>query len=102
MRKGGGGKVAINPDLVTHVRSANGAFTDVFFEGQQVAVEGTFEDVVRQLSAPERRAAPAGAQPRATMWGWCSAASSAEGFTGLLLGPPSGPTWHSRSQLPEN
>jgi hypothetical protein len=66
MRKGGGGKVAINPDLVTHIRSANGAFTDVFFEGQQVAVEGAFEDVVRQLSAAERRASPAaGAQPRA-------------------------------------
>jgi hypothetical protein len=66
MRKGGGGKVAINPDLVTHIRSANGAFTDVFFEGQQVAVEGAFEDVVRQLSAVERRApAAAGAQPRA-------------------------------------
>jgi hypothetical protein len=59
MRKGGGGRVAINPDLVTHVRSANGAFTDVFFDGQQVAVEGTFEDVVRQLSAAERRAPPA-------------------------------------------
>lgn len=59
MRKGGGGKVAINPELVTHVRSANGAFTDVFFEGQQVAVEGSFEDVVRQLSAAERRAPPA-------------------------------------------
>jgi hypothetical protein len=65
MRKGGGGKVAINPDLVTHIRSANGAFTDVFFEGQQVAVEGAFEDVVRQLSAVERRTPPAGAQPRA-------------------------------------
>lgn len=65
MRKGGGGKVAINPDLVTHVRSANGAFTDVFFEGQQVAVEGTFEDVVRQLSAADRRTVPAGPQPRA-------------------------------------
>ena len=66
MRKGGGGKVAINPELVTHIRSANGAFTDVFFEGQQVAVEGTFDDVVRQLSAADRRTAPAaGAQPRA-------------------------------------
>ena len=65
MRKGGGGKVAINPDMVTHVRSANGAFTDVFFEGQQVAVEGTFEDVVRQLAAADRRAAPPAAQPRA-------------------------------------
>lgn len=65
MRKGGGGKVAINPELVTHIRSANGAFTDVFFEGQQVAVEGTFEDVVRQLSAVERRTPAAGPQLRA-------------------------------------
>lgn len=56
LRKGGGGKVAINPDLVTHVRSAAGAFTDVFFSGQQVAVEGTFEEIVNQLTASERRA----------------------------------------------
>ena len=63
--EGGGGKVAINPDMVTYVRSANGAFTDVFFEGQQVAVEGTPEDVVRQLPAAERRAAASGPQPRA-------------------------------------
>ena len=56
MRKGGGGKVAINPEAVAFVRSATGAFTDVFFDGQQVAVEGTFEEVVRQLSTPERRA----------------------------------------------
>ena len=55
MRKGGGGKVAINPDRVTHVRSAAGAFTDIFFDGQQVAVEGTFEEVVSRLSAPDRR-----------------------------------------------
>ena len=55
MRKGGGGKVAINPEAVAFVRSATGAFTDVFFGGQQVAVEGTFEEVVRQLSTPERR-----------------------------------------------
>lgn len=54
MRKGGGGKVAINPQLVTHVRSANGAFTDVFFDGQQVAVEGTFDEVVARLSGPDR------------------------------------------------
>jgi hypothetical protein len=56
MRKGGGGKVAINPEAVAFIRSATGAFTDVFLSGQQVAVEGTFEDVVRQLSTPERRA----------------------------------------------
>ena len=46
MKKGGGGKVAINPERVTYIRSAAGAFTDIFFEGQQVAVEGTFEEVV--------------------------------------------------------
>lgn len=57
LRKGGGGKVAINAEKVDFVRSATGAFTDVFLNGQQVAVEGTFEEVVRLLSAPDRRAA---------------------------------------------
>lgn len=61
MRKGGGGKVAINPDMVTFVRSATGAFTDIFFEGQQVAVEGSFDEVVVRLSGDERR--PAAAAP---------------------------------------
>lgn len=55
LRKGGGGKVAINPEKVAFVRSATGAFTDIFVSGQQVAVEGTFEDVVRQLSEADRR-----------------------------------------------
>ena len=58
MKKGGGGRVAINPDQVTHVRSATGAFTDVFFNGQQVAVEGTFEEVVALLSDQNRRLPP--------------------------------------------
>lgn len=57
MRKGGGGKVAINPEQVTHIRSAAGAFTDVFFNGQQVAVEGSFEEVVALLAGVERRLA---------------------------------------------
>ena len=56
-KKGGGGKVAINPEQVTHVRSAAGAFTDVFFGGQQVAVEGSFEEIVALL-APARSARP--------------------------------------------
>ena len=51
LRRGGGGKVAVNPEQVTHVRSAAGAFTDIFFDGHQVAVEGTFEEVVARLSA---------------------------------------------------
>ncbi|HMG47869.1 MAG TPA: hypothetical protein VK614_10455 [Allosphingosinicella sp.] len=54
-KKGGGGKVAINPEQVTHVRSAAGAFTDVFMGSQQVAVEGSFEEIVALLSLPERR-----------------------------------------------
>jgi len=56
MKKGGGGRVAINPEQVTHVRSATGAFTDVFFDGHQVAVEGTFEEVVALLSDLNPRA----------------------------------------------
>ena len=63
MRKGGGGKVAINPDMVTFVRSATGAFTDIFFEGQQVAVEGSFDEVVVRLSGDERRPVAAPADP---------------------------------------
>jgi hypothetical protein len=55
-KKGGGGKVAINPEQVTHVRSAAGAFTDVFMGSQQVAVEGTFEEVVQLLAGYDRRA----------------------------------------------
>jgi hypothetical protein len=61
MRKGGGGKVAVNPDHVTHVRSATGAFTDIFFDGHQVAVEGAFDEVVARLSAPVRTSPEAGA-----------------------------------------
>jgi len=60
MKKGGGGHVAINPKQVTHVKSATGAFTDVFLSGQQVAVEATFDEVVAQLSLPECSAADAG------------------------------------------
>jgi len=60
LKKGGGGRVAINPEQVTYIRSATGAFTDVFVNGQQVAVEGTFEEVVRSLATPERRAAEPG------------------------------------------
>jgi len=53
MRKGGGGKVAINPEHVTHVRSASGAFTDIFIGDQQIAVEGTFDETVSRLTTPD-------------------------------------------------
>lgn len=48
-RGGAAGKVAINADLVTDVRSA-GAFTDIFCGGRQIAVEGSFEQVVSILA----------------------------------------------------
>lgn len=59
MRKGGGGKVAVNPEHVTHVRSASGAFTDIFIGDQQIAVEGTFEEILARLTTPDPRAASA-------------------------------------------
>jgi hypothetical protein len=65
LRKGGGGKVAINPDQVAFVRSAAGAFTDVFFNGQQVAVEGSFDEIVKLLAIPDASANNnGGEQPR--------------------------------------
>ncbi|HEY0412247.1 MAG TPA: hypothetical protein VGD66_03795 [Allosphingosinicella sp.] len=54
MKKGGEpGEVAINPDRVTHVRTASGPFTDVFFGEHRVAVQGTFIEVVARLSGEE-------------------------------------------------
>jgi hypothetical protein len=51
MKKGGEpGDVAINPDKVTHVRTASGPFTDVYFGEHRVAVEGTFAQVVARLT----------------------------------------------------
>jgi hypothetical protein len=50
-KKGGEpGEVAINPAQVTHVRTGSGAFTDVYYGAQRVAVVGTFEHVVAKLS----------------------------------------------------
>lgn len=51
MKKGGEpGDVAINPDLVTHVRTASGPFTDIYFGEHRVAVEGTFVQIVARLT----------------------------------------------------
>jgi hypothetical protein len=51
MKKGGEpGEVAINPDRVTHVRTASGPFTDIYFGEHRVAVEGTFAQVVARLN----------------------------------------------------
>ncbi|HEX8467910.1 MAG TPA: hypothetical protein VF620_08905 [Allosphingosinicella sp.] len=51
MKKGGEpGQVAINPDKVTHVRTASGPFTDIYFGEHRVAVEGTFPQVVARLT----------------------------------------------------
>lgn len=50
MKKAGEpGKIAVNPDRVTHLRSGPGNFVDLFFGEVKVAVEGTFEDVCNRL-----------------------------------------------------
>jgi hypothetical protein len=50
MKRGGQpGKIAINTDLVTYVRSAPGPFTDIHFGEHQVSVEGSFEQVLHRL-----------------------------------------------------
>ena len=63
MKRGGQpGNIAINPDLVTYVRSASGPFTDIHFGEHHVSVEGSFEQVVAKLSGEAivtaERAAP--------------------------------------------
>jgi hypothetical protein len=44
------GEVAINPDRVTCVRAATGAFTDIYFGAERVAVEGPFAQIVARLN----------------------------------------------------
>jgi hypothetical protein len=59
LKKGGeAGEVAINADLVTHVRSAAGPFTDVWFGAHRVSVEGSFRSVLAALSAERPTEAP--------------------------------------------
>lgn len=54
MKKGGEpGEVAINAELVTHVKSAAGPFTDIYFGEHRVAVEGSFQDTVNKLAGDE-------------------------------------------------
>ncbi len=62
MKKGGEpGNVAINPDKVTHVRSASGPFTDIYFGEHRVAVEGSFAQIVARLTGyPEAEEAAPG------------------------------------------
>ena len=56
------GKVAINADQVTDVRSSAGPFTDVFCGDHQITVEGSFDQVVAMLTeeAAKTDRAPAG------------------------------------------
>ena len=60
LKKGGEpGEVAINPHMVTHVRSAAGPFTDIWFGEHRVSVEGSFRSVLSALAGEEAPAAPA-------------------------------------------
>lgn len=51
MKRGGQpGNIAVNPELVTYVRSSSGPFTDIHFGEHHVSVEGSFEQVVARLT----------------------------------------------------
>ena len=63
MKKGGEpGQVAINPDKVTHVRTASGPFTDIYFGDHKIAVEGSFAQVVARLTGQAETDEPASAK----------------------------------------
>ncbi|MDB5670531.1 MAG: hypothetical protein JWO25_1490 [Alphaproteobacteria bacterium] len=47
------GKVAVNPAMVTEVRSASGPYIDVHFGDHRVAVEGSLQHIIALLSRPE-------------------------------------------------
>jgi hypothetical protein len=47
------GDVAINPALVTHVRSVAGPFSDIWFGPHRVTVEGSFRSVTSALAGDE-------------------------------------------------
>jgi hypothetical protein len=59
-RAGEAGKVAVNPALVTEVRSSSGPFIDIHFGEHRVAVEGTLQQVIAMLgNPPDKQPAPA-------------------------------------------
>ena len=65
MKRGGQpGNIAINPALVTYVRSSSGPFTDIHFGEHLVSVEGSFDHVVAKLSGDPQ----AGMQPPVRNW----------------------------------
>jgi hypothetical protein len=55
-RAGEAGRVAVNPALVTEVRSSSGPFIDIHFGDHRVAVEGSLQQVIAKLSRPEQPA----------------------------------------------
>ena len=63
-RAGESGKVAVNPALVTEVRSSSGPFIDIHFGDHRIAVEGTLQQVIAMLSRGDQAEAP----PAADSW----------------------------------
>src|SRR5688500_6497313 len=73
LKKGGEPvEVAVNPALITDVRSTAGQFTEIYFGDHRVTVEGTFRQVVEKLSGGET-ASPASGQ---TVRSWISTAKA--------------------------
>ena len=73
LKKGGEPvEVAVNPALITDVRSTAGPFTEIYFGEHRVTVEGTFRQVVDRLSNGEN-VNPASGQ---TVRSWISTAKA--------------------------
>jgi hypothetical protein len=73
LKKGGEPvEVAVNPALITDVRSTPGQFTEIYFGDHRVTVEGTFRQVVDKLSGGEVSAGAAGQTVRS----WISTAKA--------------------------
>jgi len=62
-RGGQPGRVAINADRVTDIRSSAGPFTDVHCGAHRITVEGSFEQLVAKIAGAATAAAGSPAGP---------------------------------------
>ena len=61
-------EVAINPALITDVRSTPGQFTEIHFGEHRVTVEGSFRQIVGKLRAEDSAQGGMGAPDPARSW----------------------------------
>ena len=69
LKKGGESvEVAINPALITDVRSTAGQFTEIHFGEHRVTVEGSFRQIVEKLRAEDGATGASGAPEPGRSW----------------------------------